>query len=747
MKHTCLGYFFAICAILISCSPEQKSLDLLPYPQSVEVMDGTFDLPDTLGFKAQMNGSDLLDLKKYLPDYPLPLVEKEAGCLQLIVDEQNDLSPESYSLQIDETGIVITASDASGIFYGLQTLAQLAEDSRELPQLQIKDAPRFGYRGMHLDVSRHFFDVAFIKKQLDALASYKINRFHWHLTDGPGWRLEIPKYPELTQKAAWRPQKLWKEWWDTERHYCNYDTEGAYGGYYTAEDVREVVEYARLRHITVIPEIEMPGHSEEVCAVYPNLSCTGEPYTCADVCIGNEETFTFFQNVLDVVMELFPSTYIHIGGDEAGKEAWKSCSKCQKRMEKEGLKDVNELQSYMISRIEKYLNEHGRQIIGWDEILDGGLAPNATVMSWRGEKGGIAAAHSGHDAIMSPSTHCYLNFYQAEPETQPEAIGGYITLEKSYSYDPAPAELGDSICKHILGVQGNLWSEYIHTDELMEYMIYPRILALAEVGWTNVEQKDWNDFKVRVNHAIKDLQTEGYNPFPLNAYPTVTQHVNAQEKCIEVSMESDRTDVEIRYTLDGTEPTASSKLYKKPIQIKNKKVLKAGLFEDDKSLGDAVTVTVNYHKGIGKTATYAQEASYYIHDERYKAGGDSALVDGFRGGPSYADGRWQGFCPRDMDVTIDLGEATPVHNIQANFMQMVGPWIFFPSKVEVSFSLDGETFIPVGTDTCDVPIDAEGTLFRDFGWEGTAQETRYVRYHAFQSEKRAFIFTDEIVIE
>ena len=387
--------------------------------------------------------------------------------------------------------------------------------SYSIASVEIEDTPRFAYRGLMLDVSRHFSTKEFIKKQIDALAYYKINRLHLHLTDAAGWRLEIKKYPLLTEFAAWRTDPTWKQWWNGGRKYVRFDVPGAYGGYYTQDDIREILEYARQHYITVIPEIEMPSHSEEVLAAYPQLSCSGEPYKNSDFCVGNEETFTFLENVLTEVMELFPSEYIHIGGDEAGKSAWKTCPKCQKRMKDEHLANVDELQSYLIHRIEKFLNNHGRHLLGWDEILQGGIAPNATVMSWRGEEGGIAAVTSGHRAIMTPGAYCYLDSYQDAPYSQPEAIGGYLPLKKVYSYNPVPASLTAEQAKLVYGVQGNLWVEYIPTPEHVEYMIYPRILALAETAWSAPERKSWPDFHTRALSAVADLQAKGYHPFDL----------------------------------------------------------------------------------------------------------------------------------------------------------------------------------------------------------------------------------------
>ena len=546
--------------------------------------------------------------------------------------------------------------------------------------------------------------------------------------------------------GAWRKAANLQDWGKYNHRFCEKDEEGAYGGYYTEADVREVLEYARLRHVTVIPEIEMPGHSGEVLAAYPQLSCTGEPYTSGEVCIGNEETFKFFEDVLDEVIRLFPSRYIHIGGDEASRRHWKACPKCQKRMKEEGLKDESELQSYMIVRIEKYLNDKGREIIGWDEILDGGLAPNATVMSWRGTEGGIAAARMGHYAIMTPESHCYLDHYQDDPETQPLAFGACIPIGQTYSYDPAPDSLGSDICKYILGVQGNVWAEYLPTYEHAEYMIYPRIIALAEVGWTPMENKHPESFKRRINNEIRYIRTKGYNPFTLSEQVQTSQTVDYAKKKIMLSLTSEKHPIDIRYTTDGSEPTVSSKLYKKPFAVKDSILLTARLFDGEKPIGKSLHLRTDYHKGIGKKITYAPGGRYYQHKEVYKGGGDAGLLDGLRGGKSYMDGRWQGFCPNDLDAIIDLGEVTAIHRVMANFMQIRTPQVFLPAKVEVWASVDGKNFTLLGSDICSEEEAGKDVIFRDFGWIGTPTEARYVRFHAIQGKKQ-FLFTDEIVIQ
>lgn len=499
---------------------------VIPVPLKMEQGTGSFLLSEKTKLYTNLQGGEAELWENYLKALPVQLKEarmkdRKQMLFLLITPKPPQLpSPESYTLSVTPQRIEIRATSGAGLFYGMQTLLQLMQPagtgSYSVPSVEIEDTPRFAYRGLMLDVSRHFSTKEFIKKQIDALAYYKINRLHLHLTDAAGWRLEIKKYPLLTDFAAWRTDPTWKKWWNGGRKYLRYDEPGASGGYYTQDDIREILEYARQHYITVIPEIEMPSHSEEVLAAYPQLSCSGEPYKNSDFCVGNEETFTFLENVLTEVMELFPSEYIHVGGDEAGKSAWKTCPKCQKRMKDEHLANVDELQSYLIHRIEKFLNNHGRRLLGWDEILQGGIAPNATVMSWRGEEGGIAAVTSGHHAIMTPGAYCYLDSYQDAPYSQPEAIGGYLPLKKVYAYDPVPASLTAEQAKLVYGVQGNLWVEYIPTPEHVEYMIYPRMLALAEVAWSAPERKSWPDFHTRALSAVADLQKKGYHPFDLS---------------------------------------------------------------------------------------------------------------------------------------------------------------------------------------------------------------------------------------
>lgn len=509
-------------SVFTACAPvAEQTLSVTPVPMEVNWQRGSFRPDASTSLWIEAPEADRSILAEYLQASPLALKLAESQSGNQVVLKQTDAlegitSPEGYVLSVNSDGVRIEALSGAGLFYGVQTLLQMAADAPEgMTAVTVKDEPRFEYRGIMLDVSRHFRSKEFVKRQIDLLSYYKINRLHLHLTDAAGWRIEIKKYPRLTQFAAWRPQAVWKDWWNGKREYCEETDPRAQGGYYTQDDIRELVAYAQKHYVTIIPEIEMPSHSEEVLTAYPELSCTHVPYKQSDFCIGNEKTFEFLENVLIEVMELFPSEYIHIGGDEAGKASWPNCKLCQARMKKEGLKDVNELQSYSIHRMERFLNSHGRKLLGWDEILDGGLAPNATVMSWRGTEGGLAAIRSGHKAIMSPGQYCYLDGYQDAPYSQPEAIGGYLPLKKVYGYEPVPDSLSADEAKLMYGVQANLWTEYVPTEEHAEYMLYPRAIALAEVAWSKPENKSWEDFHRRALKIVDELKAKGYHPFEL----------------------------------------------------------------------------------------------------------------------------------------------------------------------------------------------------------------------------------------
>ena len=525
MKHLRFTLIIALFAIVGLNEASAQYSQITPAPYSIELKDTDdmqlFDATQELNLYIDADSETTERIRAAIAAAGLKVkeVKKPAkkAFLNLVINPTAVKEAEGYHIATTPEGINIKAHSGAGLFYAIQSIRQMMEGELEGKWLEgeIYDYPRFEYRGILIDISRHFRSVEFLKRQIDMMARLKMNRLHLHLTDAAGWRIEIESYPRLTEYAAWRKQATWKEWGYGERGHVEMGTEGAYGGYLTKEDAKELVRYAAERYITIIPEIEMPGHSEEVIAAYPELACTPRPERQEDLCIGKEATFEMMQAILDEIIEIFPSEYIHIGGDEATKRSWGECEDCQRRMREEGLEDVDELQSYMIQRIEKYLNARGRQIIGWDEILEGGLAPNATVMSWRGEEGGLAAAKAGHKVVMSPHAYCYIDAPQDAPPTQPEAIGGYLPLEKVYSYDPTPKDMPEDVSKYILGVQGNLWAEFIPTDEHYEMMLWPRAIAIAEVGWSQPEEKEYGLFRIRAIDIVERMIEEGYHPFDL----------------------------------------------------------------------------------------------------------------------------------------------------------------------------------------------------------------------------------------
>ncbi len=491
------------------------AIQLIPAPTSYVKIRGAMKMSGPFRLVTPAKGKDRQWLcQQWTAAFPALTFDKGAErVLRIQLTETNQTkSEEGYQLRITPRAIHIEATTMTGVFYALQTLRQL-EAQGSVACCEIKDAPQYPYRGLMLDCSRHFWTKEFILKQLDAMAYLKMNRLHLHLTDDAGWRMEIKQYPALTEKTAWRVGANWAEWREQGQRYAHKDDKGASGGYYTQQDLREIVAYAAARHIMVVPEIEMPGHSAEVLYAYPELQCAQAQAQNSDLCVGNEQTFVFLENVLREVMQVFPSRYLHIGGDEASRQAWSTCPRCQQRMQAEGLNSVAELQAYLTQRIARFLHSQGRTLLGWDEILEGQLPPNAVVMSWRGEEGGIAAAKAGHDVIMTPGRYCYLDRYQDYPPSQPKAFGSYMSLEQCYDYDPA-GQLPDSIARHILGLQGNLWTEQVPTMAHCEYMLYPRLLAIAENGWSRAKT-DYADFHRRALHLQDVLVSRGYHPFDL----------------------------------------------------------------------------------------------------------------------------------------------------------------------------------------------------------------------------------------
>lgn len=530
MKCVLLVRLFAVAVLLSAVLPASAGrTDLLPRP--ADIVEGqneppfVFDSSTSCFIEAPKSDVALLSqsVADLFPGVKTVGRQRDNQILlrldpEFSTDIRSEANPDgegAYSLIADNKRIVITSASAEGLYYGLQTLRQL-RDGDSVVAVKIADSPRFPYRGMMLDLSRHFRGKDFVMRQIDAMSRMKLNRLHLHLTDGAGWRIEIDRYPRLTEYAAWRPDAEWTDWVKNGQRYCTQDAPGAYGGYFTKDDIREIVSYARKRHITVIPEIEMPSHSEEVTAAYPELSCTHDPNGTSDLCAGSEKTYEFLCNVLDEVVELFPSEYIHIGGDEASKTLWKTCEVCRERMRKENLKDVDELQGYMMKRMADYLATKGKRVIGWDETMDGGLATGATVMVWRDENSGFKAAGMGHDVIMVPGAYCYFDSYQDAPTALPVAFGGYLPIERVYSFNPAPDSLSPQRKKHIKGVQGTVFGEYVPDDMYAEFLMYPRVEAIAEIGWSPQSMRcDVADFKRRAKVVADDLKTLGINVFDL----------------------------------------------------------------------------------------------------------------------------------------------------------------------------------------------------------------------------------------
>jgi hexosaminidase len=589
------------------------SQNLIPKPAFFEKGKGSFRLNSSTVIVAESGSDEVnaiaesLRLRISSTTQLNPELVKAARRNFIAFSINNGLEPEAYAIHVDSKKVLLSGGSGRGLFYAYQTLLQLFEDQiysseasssfrLSLPACDIQDQPRFSYRGSMLDVGRYMMPVAFIKKYIDLMAMYKLNQFHWHLTEDQGWRIEIKKYPKLTEVGAYRKET-------TLGHYDDRKLDGKpYGGFYTQEEVKEIVAYAASKYINVIPEIEMPGHAQAALASYPELGCTGGPYevrslwgVSKEVYCPYEVTFTFLQDVLTEVMELFPSEYIHIGGDECPKDSWKESEFCQNLIKTKGLKDEHGLQSYFISRIDSFLTAHDRKLIGWDEILEGGLSPNATVMSWRGTSGGIEAARQEHNVIMSPYTYYYLDYYQGDPESEPLAIGGNLPLEKVYEYEPYTDELTDEQKKYILGVQGNLWTEYVPTPEKAEYMLFPRLMAIAETGWSPKGEKDYENFVTRVQKHFGKLQMRNVN-FSKSIYNLKSKVTGNTGQGFTLWLNTFAEKPVIRYNLGEDLPDGDSPLYdpEKGIPVKKDTMIRAALFDaDNQRYGNVFTTTLN----------------------------------------------------------------------------------------------------------------------------------------------------------
>ena len=678
---------------------------------------------------------------------------------------------EGYHLSVTPDAITVTASTATGLFYGVQTLRELlpvrVESNVEFPGqitwavpcVEIDDSPRFPWRGMHLDVSRHFFDKDEVKRLLDCMALLKMNVFHWHLVDGAGWRIQIDAYPRLTEVGAWRKDIRDEEWSFTKiRHADPTDDKPPYGGFYTKDDIREVVAYAAIRHITIVPEIEMPGHSNAALAAYPELLCPNAEKTNIDYensgvyCAGRAETFAFLETVLDEVIELFPSPYIHVGGDEVPKRYWNACPLCQKRIKDEKLADENELQSYFIKRMETFLDSRGKKLIGWDEILEGGIAPEATIMSWRGMEGGTEAARQGHDVIMTPEDYCYFNHYQGDPQSEPLAWGGFTPLSEVYAYDPVPADLNRDEARHILGTQGCTWSEFIQTPEMLEYMTLPRMAALAEVAWTEAPNRDFSGFKSRMTEMYRRFGMMGmiYARSAFNI--RFSSIIDSTDWNAVVNMTTDAADIDIRFTLDGSEPSPQSPRYEEPVVISQTSEVRAASFEGSLPAGKVSSMSYFRHLANGRCPTLE-----HPYSRRFSGTGPCTLVNGLRGSKNYDDGQWQGLTGDDLVAVIDLGEVSDVSSVTATFFHSPGVWIFMPTAVDCLVSDDGVDFRGVARLENDTSQNTNGPFIKEFALTFETLPARYLKvqvkslgvcpeWHA-GAGRPVWLFADEIIVE
>ena len=709
--------FIGICLFLGCClfgTLSATEYNIIPYPQQLIPKPGAFTItkqtvvlcpsarPEIHKLAEQFAGQIKLvtGLKLEIRDMA------SADTLNKILFQPTPsmANPEGYALSVSSKTIRISANTPNGFFYGLQTLYQLLPPaiygkklvegkSWSVPSVLIADAPRFMYRGLHLDVVRHFFPIEFIKKYIDAMAIHKLNTFHWHLTDDQGWRIEIKKYPLLTEIGSRRDETLIGYYF--ERFPQQYDGKPC-GGFYTQQEARDIVAYAAERFITVIPEIEMPGHAQAAIAAYPYLSCTPDSTVKVatkwgifkDVYCPSDTTFHFLEDVLTEIMDIFPSKYIHIGGDECLKDRWKVSPQCQALIKNLNLKDENGLQSYFVERIEKFLNSKGRMIIGWDEILDGGLAPNATVMSWRGIEGGIAAAKSGHDVIMTPGNYCYFDKYQADPATEPATIGGYLPLKMVYQYEPVPTELSAEEAKHVLGPQGNVWTEYMPTTERVEYMVFPRLSAMSEVAWTAKNNKKWDSFQQRMPAEFKRYAQLDIHPskafFDVQFQAGITR-----DKKLEVSLFCDNTEAKIHYTTNGKVPGLNDPLYTAPFTLDKSSDIIAVSFVKGEMSGKPVSKSFLVSKLTGLPYIKSFKNSWY------DGGNVNALTDGIPGNTK-AYTQWMGFAKKaDGEITVDMLQAQTIERFSVGILNATALCVIFPTEISLLGSADGVNYQPL----------------------------------------------------
>lgn len=752
---------------------QTADFNIIPQPQQV-IADASapFVLNANTVICLQTNSQDMKRNASMLASYikeatgirpTIGKLVKGSPAIVLSIDKTIS-NAEGYKLNANAKQISIAGASAAGVFYGIQTLRKSLPlcsgkaTQVSIPAVQITDAPRFAYRGTHLDVSRHFVTTDSIRQFIDMLALHNINRFHWHLTDDQGWRIEIKKYPLLTAIGSKRAQTV------IGHNSGKYDGK-PYSGYYTQKEIREIVKYAADRYITIVPEIDLPGHMQAALAAYPELGCTGGPYKVWEIwgisddvlCAGNDKTMKFIDDVLKEVVGLFPSKYIHVGGDECPKVRWKDCPKCQARIKalhleaKDGHSAEERLQSYVITHATKFLKSMGRNIIGWDEILEGGLAEGATVMSWRGESGGIAAAKQNHDVIMTPNTYLYFDYYQSlDKANEPDAIGGYLPLERVYSYEPMPKELTADEARHIIGVQANIWTEYMPTFKHMQYMALPRMAALSEVQWTQPQLKDYTDFTNRLIGLTHLYDRLGYN-YAKHLY-NVNIHIDSDTKWQEIVVHMTTAgDAEIRYTLDGSQPTASSTLYTGAIHLQKSAKIRAAAFRNGKS-SSVTAQDVTFSKATACPVKLLQPTH-----KSYTFNGGAALTDGLVGDKGFGTGRWLGFSGNDLEAVIDLKKPTEVSSVSLNTCVDKGSWIFDARNIEVSVSNDGVNFTTVAKNSLPALEKNSADNINTYELKFSQTKARYIKVYATSEHsipdwhsgkgKPAFLFVDEISVK
>ncbi len=775
LKHALFGVTIASALAACGSKTVEANYQVIPLPQQTTL---TQDTPFRLSNNTVIcfpQGNSLLERDaQFLAFYLKQSTGKSYGVQPysdanalpanaIVLSLDSSLThPEGYHLSVSSNQVSLKGQTANGLFYGIQTLRKAipptvgTNETVMLPAVEIADYPRFGYRGMHLDVGRHFSTVEFVKEFIDLLALHNMNTLHWHLTEDQGWRIEIKKYPNLTEVGAMRSETV------IGHNSGTYDGT-PHGGFYTQDEIKDIVAYAAERYINIIPEVDLPGHMLAALASYPEFGCTGGPYEVEKtwgvfddvLCVGNEQAMQFLEDVMTEVVELFPSEYIHIGGDEAPRTRWKNCPKCQQRIKDEKLKAdakhsaEDRLQSYCMTRIERLLNEKGRRIIGWDELLEGDVAPNATIMSWRGVAGGIEAAQLGHDVVMTPNTYMYFDYFQTtDTKDEPDAIGGCITVEHAYSYEPIPAELTEEQKKHILGVQANLWTEYIPNSKQIEYMILPRMAALAEVQWTLPQNKDYKRFASALPRLMELYKRDGLN-YATHIFDITSNFTyNSQQRAVIAELTT-IDNAPIYYTLDGSTPTEKSTLYNGPVAINQNGEFKAIAI---RKAGNSkiISETINFNKATCSPITISAQPT-----ERYAFNGAITLVDGLKGTDNYASGRWLGFLS-DVDAVIDLGKPTLFSQVSTEACVDIHSWIMGATGITVSVSDDGKNFRQVAEQSYPIYTDLDTRVIEQYALTFPEVTAQYVSVNIKctpelpkghpAAGKKAFMFIDEICI-